>query len=57
VGGRIGLPTCTYHACVGDDNICSMLTAEVFELDLGDDPLATGLESTTVHWRQVRHSN
>jgi len=55
IGGIVGLPTCSYHACVGHDNIPSMLTAEVYELDLGDNPLATGEESTTAHWRQVRH--
>jgi hypothetical protein len=52
VGGRAGNELKVGHPCVGsDDTSTCQLAAEVFELNLGDDPLHP---RPTAHWRQVR---
>jgi len=64
VGGRVSVQRTSLgqRDSIGmNDRAPRELTAEVFELDLGDRPLATGQGTSmfqgisTAHWRQVRY--
>jgi hypothetical protein len=57
VGGRVSVDLNLFAAreSIAEElPAAGELTAEVYELDLGDDPLAESRGVSSAHWRQVR---